>query len=298
MKKSQLIFAFLMCCFSAMCFAQMPDEEAKLLEKAKTGDSKAAFEVAAYYEKQQADYNKILLWLNRSANRGYVEAQFALGKIYHFGKPSVIRDLKKAAFWYEKAAEQGDLQALHNLEILKKEPDYKLVSAPDMDEKWHMQWTIKMAGYGDMQSQFQMGQMYLKGIKIRMDYEQAVYWFEKAAVQGHIESMFALGNLYASGKGIPADIEKALFWYEQAALRDYAPAQKKLSEIFAGFEYKTPDLVKAAGWLYVSLLPLFPNEKDLTKVSPELENLFSQMTQGEKEKALYFAYSFRDEHKK
>ena len=107
-----------------------------------------------------------------------------------------------------------------------------------------------------------------------------------------------VGMGLAKAAEVPAAIEKALFWYEQAALRDYAPAQKKLSEIFAGFEYKTPDLVKAAGWLYVSLLPLFPNEKDLTKVSPELENLFSQMTQEEKEKALYFAYSFRDEHKK
>lgn len=299
MKKSQLIFALLLFCLSHLCWAGVSGEEERLLEKAKTGDAKAAFEVASYYEQNgYNDYQTIVLWLNRSATRGYLEAQFALGKIYHFGKPGVIRDLQKAEFWYEQAAEQGDLQARQSLEILRNEPDYKLVSAPDIDEKWNMQWTIKMAQYGDMQSQFQMGQMYLKGIKIRMDYEQAVRWFEKAAIQGHIESMFALGNLYASGKGIRPDMEKAVFWYEQAALRDYAPAQKKLSEILSGLEYRTPDLVKAAGWLYVSLLPLFPNEKDLTKVSPELERIFSQMTQDEKEKALYFAYSFLDGHKK
>ena len=167
-----------------------------------------------------------------------------------------------------------------------------------MDEKWNMQWTVKMAMYGDSQSQFEMGQMYLHGIKIRMDYEQALKWFEQAAVQGHIEAMFTLGNLYSSGKGIPVDMEKAVFWYEQAAFRDYAPSQRKLSEILSRNDYRTPDLVRAAGWLYASLLPLFPNEKDLTLVSPELENLFSQMTQKQKEDALFFAYSFRDSQKK
>ena len=303
MKKSQLIFTLLGICFAFICNAKEPlslqQEEKLLLEKAQNGNPKAEFDVACFYERtQRADYSTIVLWLRRSANKGYLEAQFALGKIYHFGKPNIIKDTKEAEFWYEQAAAQGDLQAIKYLDILKQDRDYKLSSAPDMDEKWNMQWTVKMAMYGDMQSQFEVGQMYLNGIKIRMDYEQAASWFEKAAIQGHIESMFTLGNLYSSGKGISLDMEKAVFWYQQAALRDYAPAQKKLSEILSSSEYRTPDLVKAAGWLYISLLPLFPKEKDLTVVSPELENLFSQMTPKQKDDALYFAYSFRDAQKK
>ena len=303
MKKSQLIFALFSICFAVICNANEPisvqQEEKMLLEKAQGGDPKAEFDVACFYERTQiTDYPTIVLWLRRSANKGYLEAQFALGKIYHFGKPKIIKDPKEAEFWYEQAVAQGDLQAIKYLDILRQDRDYKRASAPDMDEKWNMQWTVKMAMYGDTQSQFEMGQMYLNGIKIRMDYEQAVSWFEKAATQGHIEAMFTLGNLYSSGKGIPLDMEKAIFWYNQAALRNYAPAQKKLSKILASTDYRTPDLVKAAAWLYIALRPLFPKEKDLTTVSPELDNLFSQMTQKQKEDALYFAYSFMDTQKK
>lgn len=303
MKKSQWIFALFGICFSFLCYAEtdsvLQAQEQAVLEKAQNGSPRAAFEVARFYEQTgMSDYPTIVLWLRRSANKGYLEAQFALGKIYHFGKPSVLRDLKEAEFWYEKAANQGDLEAVKYLEILRQEPDYTLTSAPSMDEKWNMQWTVKMATYGDAQSQFQMGQMYLKGIKIRMDYEQAAAWFEKAAIQGHIESMFALANLYADGKGIPSDMKKAIFWYEQAAMRDYAPAQRKLSKILASDKYEKPDLVRAAGWLYASLLPLFPDTKDLTEVSVELNDLFSQMTQQQKEDALFFAYAFRDSQKK
>ena len=302
MRKSQLIFTLFMVCFAWACFGaditELDVQEQELLQQAESGDAKDAFNVACFYEHTgRADYPTIVLWLKRSANKGYLEAQFALGKIYHFGKPKVLRNLKESEYWYEKAAAQGDQQALQNLEIVHSEPDYKLTSVPDMDEKWNMQWTVKMASYGDKQSQFQMGQMYLEGVKIRMDYEQAAAWFEKAAVQGHIEAMFALANLYADGKGFPVDLQKAVFWYEQAASRDYMPAQKKLSKILSSTEYRTPDLVRAAGWLYISLRQLFPDEKDLTKVSPELENLFSQLTEQQKEDALYFAYSFLDRMK-
>ena len=55
--------------------------------------------------------------------------------------------------------------------------------------------------------------------------------------------------------------------------------------------------VKAAAWLYVSLAFLFPDEKDLTKVSPQLETLWKTLSKKQKEEALYFAYSFIDENR-
>ncbi len=303
MIKSQLIFALFGICFAfgarASVLLPFQEQEARLLQRAESGDARAAFELAGFYERaQQKDYPKIVLWLRRSATKGNLEAQFALGKIYHFGKPNVLKDVQQAAFWYEKAAAQGDKQAVKFLDILRKTPAYKLESAPNIDEKWDMQWTAKTASYGDKVSQFELGRLYQEGKKIQMDYEQAAKWYEKAAVQGHIESMFALAGLYLSGKGVNADIEKSLFWYEQAALRDYAPAQRKLFEIYSSGVHRVPDLTKAAGWLYVSLMPLFPDEKELTRVSPELEKLFLEMTLGQKEEALYFAYSYRDTQRK
>jgi TPR repeat protein len=204
----------------------------------------------------------------------------------------------EAEEWYEKAAQKGDKQALHYLNVLRRQPAYRVESKPTIDDKWDLQWTAKTASYGDMQSQFELGKFYAEGRKIQMDYTLAAQWYEKAAVQGHEEAMTSLGALYLDGKGVSSSIDNALFWYNQAALRDYIPAQQKLYEIYIKDDEKTQDLVKAASWLYISLTFLFPDEKDLTKVSPQLEELWNKFTQEQKEEVLFFVYSFIDKVRK
>ena len=110
--------------------------------------------------------------------------------------------------------------------------------------------------------------------------------------------MYALGGFYLEGKGVSPNLEKALFWYNQAALRDYIPAQQKLYEIYATKDGGVFDIVKAAGWLYVSLKFLFPDELDLTKVSPQLDEIWQTLDAGQKEKVLYFVYAFIDENRR
>lgn len=306
MRKSQLIFiALLMCfCFDVKASVLMPFsknegiENSTVYEKALDGDAKAQFEVASYYASlKRPDYQAVLLWLRRSAAQDYLEAQFALGKIYQFGKPGVPPDYLEAEKWYEKAASKGDKQALQYLDFLRKRPAFQVESGPTMDDKWDMQWIAKTASYGDVQSQFELAKLYAEGKKMQMDYSKAAQWYEQAAVQGHIESMCALGALYVDGKGVPADVEKAVFWYNQAALRDYIPAQQKLCELYLDETENVFNPVKAAAWLYVSLAYLFPDEKDLIKVSPQLEELWGKLSKEQKEDALYFAYSFIDENR-
>ena len=307
MRKSQLIFIIFIFGFCSVVNASILKpfskidtiETSELYEKALDGDAKAQFDVASYYASQKnPDYQTVLLWLRRSANQDYLEAQFALGKIYQFGKPGLPPDLLEAEVWYEKAAQKGDKQALQYLEFLRRRPAYLVQSQPTIEDKWDMQWTAKTASYGDAQSQFELAKLYAEGKKIQMDYSQAVKWYEKAALQGHIEAMCALGNLYMDGKGVSSDIEKSVFWYTQAALRDYIPAQQKLYEIYSETSEVVYNPIKAAGWLYVSLSFLFPDEKDLTKVSPQLEELWQNLSKEQKEEVLYFVYSFIDENRK
>ncbi len=303
MCKSQLIFiAIAFCfCFGASASVLQPfklnnEQQTLLKQKAEEGNPQAQYELASFYATEKpVDYPKIVLWLRRAAVQGHLESQFALGHIYQFGKPKIVPDLLEAEKWYEKAAKQGDKQALQALEVLRDRQAYRILSAPSIDDRWDVQWTAKTASYGDKQSQFELGQLYANGTKIQMDYVKAAEWYEKAAVQGHLEAMCALGALYLEGKGVSADTQKALFWYEQAALRDYTPAQHKLFEIYSGATDLKPDLVKAAGWLYVSLSYLFPNERDLVAVSPELKKIWDTLTNKQKEQVLYFAYSFIDE---
>ncbi|WP_406947789.1 tetratricopeptide repeat protein, partial [Psychrobacter sanguinis] len=53
----------------------------------------------------------------KSANQGYVDAQFNMGVMYHTGVAG-ITDLEKAAKWYIEAAGQGHADARHNLDLI------------------------------------------------------------------------------------------------------------------------------------------------------------------------------------
>lgn len=291
MLKSQLISVCFLGCisFSATASVLLPFSSDIPIEKieqtdvyamAEDGYDDAQFRLAVYYESQKKkDYPTIVRWLRKSAMKGNLEAQYALGKIYQFGKPGILQDLPEAEFWYEKAAAQGDKQALQNLDIIRRNPSYRLQSAPDIDEKWDIDWTIKTAGYGDPQSQYDLGRLYQEGKKLPMNYTKALAWYYQAASKGHIEAMTALAYLYLEGKGTEVNVEKAVNWYEKAAQTDYIPAQLKLYEIYSSDTDKLPELVKAYKWLYLSLAFVFPNVKDLTTVSPELEALTAIMSE-------------------
>ncbi len=57
-------------------------------------------------------------WYHKSANQGYVQAQYALGDIYEFGE-GVDVDYVLAQDWYRKAAGQGYAHAVSKLSRLK-----------------------------------------------------------------------------------------------------------------------------------------------------------------------------------
>jgi TPR repeat protein len=175
MRKSQLIFmmAAVCFCFDVKASVLMPFsnvevlENSSIYEKALDGDAKAQFDVASHYASlKRPDYKTVVLWLKRSANQDNLEAQFALGKIYQFGKPGIPPNYLEAEKWYEKAAQKGDKQALQYLEFLRRQPAYRVESQPTIEDKWDMQWIAKTASYGDTQSQFELAKLYAEGKKI------------------------------------------------------------------------------------------------------------------------------------
>jgi TPR repeat protein len=65
------------------------------------------------------DYKKAVEWYQKTADQGYVTAQYNLGLMYENGK-GVKQDYKKAVEWYQKAADQGDAPAKKALDRLSK----------------------------------------------------------------------------------------------------------------------------------------------------------------------------------
>ena len=54
--------------------------------------------------------------IRRSAEQGYTEAQYNLGRCYYNGE-GVSQDYTQAVYWWSKAAEQGNADAIELLKV-------------------------------------------------------------------------------------------------------------------------------------------------------------------------------------
>lgn len=308
MKKSQ-IFCFLLLFLSASSLATTPSvllpfsekipiekiEQTDLYARADDGDMEAQFQLACFYQKNDENYKKIVSWLTKSALQGHMESQFALGHIYHYGKKGVLADVELSEQYYTMAAAQGDKDAVKKLELLKKSPSYKMRSKPSLDEKWQLDWLSKTSGYGDSDSQYELGRLFEEGVKLPKNDQKAFDWYEKSAKQNRLEAIYALGRLYAEGKGVEKNILKAIDWYEKAALQDYIPAQQALHKIYLMDE--NLDFEKAFRWLYLSVSFMFRENVNPFPFSPQLAEIYKKLTPEQKESALFFIHLFIQERR-
>ncbi len=63
------------------------------------------------------DYEKAAYWFQKAANQNDSYAQYRLGYCYYKGQ-GVLKNSEKAAYWYKKAAEQGKENARKALNAL------------------------------------------------------------------------------------------------------------------------------------------------------------------------------------
>jgi Sel1 repeat len=78
-------------------------------QKAEAGNAQAQFQLAdAYLEGKGIAKDTVqgLAWLQKSADRGFVGAEYALAYMYQNGAAKLPKDQHKAADWYRKAAKQ------------------------------------------------------------------------------------------------------------------------------------------------------------------------------------------------
>src|SRR5262249_27173500 len=54
-------------------------------------------------------------------------------------------------------------------------------------------------------------------VSLPRDFMKARDWYKKAADQGNLEAQYNLGEMYRVGRGIPQDIEQAYFWLTVAS---------------------------------------------------------------------------------
>lgn len=223
---------------------------------AEQGDAGAQFQLGYSYDNGEGvpkDYGQAALWYRKAAEQGDAHAEYSLGALYaegvNQGTPqedaqavfwrSKIRAWRayinsvvihksthwrytQAAFWYLKAAEQGDADAQDALGDL-----YEKGQGVAQDYAQAVLWHRKAAEQGDADAQESLGDSYLNGQGVSRDYTQAALWYRKAAEQGDADAQDALGDLYDSGRGVPRDYAEAYFWYDLAAAGEQDASDSK-----------------------------------------------------------------------
>lgn len=215
----------------SITFAQNTDITI-LKTKANNGDADAQNNLGtAYYngEGVEKSYPKAVYWWKKAAEQGDAKAQINLGDYYYDSAPdgtfSYIpapdnyvpisaktlanqkNSIKNMLYWYEKAAEQGNIDAQLKLS------DYYGIH--EQNYKKSTYWLKKAAEQGNVFAQTHLGIDFSFGEN--EDYSQAVYWYKKAAEQGDANAQKNLGDIYYNGEGVEQSYSQAIYWWEKAA---------------------------------------------------------------------------------
>jgi localization factor PodJL len=128
--------------------------------------------------------------LKRAANLGYAPAEFYLAKLYEGGQAGLKTDLVQARTWTERAAEAGDVRAMHNLAL-----DYFEGAGGPKDLSQAADWFHHAADQGLVDSQYNLARLYEEGLGVARNPAEAYKWYLIAAGSGDAESATAAQRL-------------------------------------------------------------------------------------------------------
>lgn len=198
---------------------------------AQEGDSDAAFELSGYYYNGEFGVSLSdtlsLKYALMAAQRGHIEAQCKVANNYLQGIGS-NKSVSEAIEWYEKAVEQGSVEANYNLGLIY----YSGVK--NQLEKSYAQAVQYFLNAS--KSNYKVSNFYVAKCMIYLGQnEDALNYFNKTVLQSD---------------GI--EILKAKDWYEFALLLiDFSPNDNRIEEYFLkSAEKDYPEAQSHLGWLY------------------------------------------------
>jgi len=116
----------------------------------------------------------------RAAKRGDAFAQYNLGAHLALGE-AIERDLKRAVFWYRKAAAQKEPEAIYNLGLMYMEGE-----GVDTDVPRGLRMLERAAQLGSPDAQQLLGDVFVAGAyDTKRDPEHAAYYYLQSLAAGH-----------------------------------------------------------------------------------------------------------------
>ena len=153
--------------------------------------------------------------LRKDANLGYGPAQFYLAKLYETGESGLPKDVAAARLWTQRAADNGERKAMHNLGLY-----YFEGTGGTKNLATAAQWFGKAANLGLVDSQYNLARLYEGGFGVPQSQSDAYKWYLIASRSGDAESRNAADRLKAL---LPAASARSAET-SAAAFRPSAPA--------------------------------------------------------------------------
>ena len=173
------------------------------------------------------DRKQALYYYEKAAEMGDITAQKTLAE-YYLRAIYIQQHCKKAFFWFEQAAQQGDAPSQYELGLC-----FEIGRGTKPDRGKAAEWYAKAAAQGHEKAQEKMQLLTTqsgwceKACQADDPAKKAEYLLE-AAQLGSADAQCELGDCYAKGRGVSADIAKAARWYEKAAKQGNAQGLYKM----------------------------------------------------------------------
>ena len=89
----------------------------------------------------------------------------------------------------------------------------------------------KAAELGEALAQSKLGDIYLYGTGVKVNYKTAEKWYQAAAEQGDMSAQYNLGLMYAYGMGVGHDFQVGYMWLKLATAKGSNDAADALKAI-------------------------------------------------------------------
>lgn len=168
--------------------------------------------------------------LIKLAKSGNLKAQNHLGLMYQYGYGNKVEDTKnlvKAKYWLEQAAEKNYPIAIHNLAVLIYNE-----ATTDKEFETALNLFTKAAALDHYESYNFIGNYYNEGLIYPKNLKKSFENYNIAAQNNNASGQFNMGQAYYYGEGVDQDYKLAFDWYQKAANQDYDLAYIQLSRYY------------------------------------------------------------------
>ncbi len=120
------------------------------------------------------------------ARKGEIEAQYKLSVMHFYGR-GVPEDENEAMVWAQRAAAQGDVNAMYFIGTMYVFGDTLHTTVEDADVE-AAKWYFEAARRGHADAEYGLGLLFLAGKGVAQDQGEAFKWIGRAARHGHVNA--------------------------------------------------------------------------------------------------------------